>query len=126
MKKFYIITLCGFTLLSACQNDIHKVFTAQEKPSDWIGESPITLINAWGKPTQIINNDDYLYLIYMSADNLVFGDDAGETNVGEFDMTNGYPQATPQGRFFCQTTFVVYQGKITKTLWQGNGCRINE
>lgn len=126
MKKICIIICCSLVLLNACQYDIHKDFVAQEKPTDWIGESPVTLVNAWGKPTQIINNGDYQYLIYMSAENLAFGTDEGETNVGELQMIDGYPQATPQGRLFCQTTFVVYQGKITKALWQGDGCGINE
>ena len=126
MKKICIITLFITLILGACQYDIHKAFTAQEKPTDWIGESPVVLVNAWGKPTQVINNNNYQYLIYMSAENLSFGNEADETNIGELQMINGYPQAKPQGRLFCQTTFVVYQCKITKALWQGDGCGMNE
>ena len=125
MKHGLSILFIGLVLLAACQSGITDSFNAEEKATDWIGENPVVLINAWGMPTQVINEDGRQYLIYMSADNISFGDEVGEVGTGPLKMINGYPQATPVGKLFCQTTFVVENGEIINALWQGDGCGVS-
>ncbi len=125
MKKSNCL-LCLTLALTACNsNGITETFNANENPSNWVGESPMALMNAWGSPTQVINNDGFQYLIYMNAENLTFGDEEGDVGVGPMTLIDGYPQAAPQGKLFCQTTFVVHSDTVIKALWQGDGCAMN-
>lgn len=117
---FKTIVFCA--LVTACQVGTTKAFNASNTPSDWVGQTPISLLEEWGNPTQVINNEGYQYLIYMRAQNITFGDNEGEVGVGPLQIINGYPQATPVGNLFCQTTFIVQTGIITQALWQGDGC----
>ena len=122
MKNLMTLVLSVLALTACNQGGITETFHADNTPADWVGESPTALINAWGTPTQVMNNEGYQYLIYMRAENITFGENEGEVGVGEMTIINGYPQASPQGNLFCQTTFVVQSGIIKKALWQGDGC----
>lgn len=121
-SKSFLSILTAGVLVASCQSGTTRVFNGSNTPSDWIGETPTALMEEWGDPTQVINNNGYQYLIYMRAQNITFGDDEGQVGIGPLQMIDGYPQAIPVGNLFCQTTFVVQSGEIIKALWQGDGC----
>ncbi len=118
--KFF--SLLVFVLLCGCQTSLSKQFNVDEIPQDWIGQTPIALMSAKGNPSQVINNNGYQYIIYMTGDNITFGNNEGDTPTGTFNMVDGYPQAQPFGNHFCQQTYIVQNGIITNAKQQGNGC----
>ncbi len=120
-SKILLSTVCVL-LISGCQYTVSKQFNANETATDWIGESPIALMEAKGNPTQVFNNEGLQYLIYMTADNLTFGDNTDNTETGKFTVKNGYPQAVPTGSNFCQQTYIVENGVIINAEQQGAGC----
>ncbi len=108
--------------ISACQSGYVEQFSAKQTPTDWIGETPVTLISAKGSPTQIINTNGTQYLIYMTADGITFGQGAGEITPGNFTMNNGFPRSSLTGIPFCQKTFIVENGLIVRAEQQGPAC----
>ncbi len=118
-------TLCSgilFLLVTGCQTGFTERFIAKESPTNWVGESPIVLMQAKGNPTQVINNEGYQYIIYMTSDNVSFGNNEGEVSAGNFTIKNGYPQAQPIGSHFCQQTYIAQDGIIIKAEQRGTGC----
>ncbi len=118
-KTYSAVLMC---FLFGCQSVFTEKFNAAENPDDWIGQSPIALMSAKGNPTQVINDEGYQYIIYMTGDNISFGNNEGDTPAGNFTIVNGYPQAESIGNNFCQQTYFAQNGVIVKAQQQGNGC----
>ncbi len=90
----------------------------------WVGRTPEQLVTEWGTPTQVMTDGDKQFFIYRTEKQ------APLPNQMVYDTTANPPILLPinetttyQETFFCETTFVVQNDRITDWLSEGNACR---
>ncbi|MBQ8558242.1 MAG: hypothetical protein IJ440_05575 [Alphaproteobacteria bacterium] len=107
--KYTIFILNTLLILGGCYNTPYQKFNSKETPIDWIGETPSALISSWGNPTQVINDNTFQYITYTLQNG---------QNINKSDDTSFTPN---EG--FCEVTFFVQEGLITKVNQVGNTCQ---
>ena len=122
MKKFKIFCLLLGLLCIACEKPTESNYYQNVK--SWIGKTPEELITSWGEPTQVINNNNRQYYIYMVDKDIPLPGTDGQGGNGQLTYIN--PLTTTPAynvNLFCQTTFIVREGIIVDWLFEGNACK---
>ncbi len=120
MGKFCVL-LCVIGLLGGCLSGEARY---QRNMRGWVGRTPEELVTQWGSPTQVITNGDTEYFIYRIQK------EAPLPNTSAFSTPTNPPILLPinettryQETFFCETTFVVQNDRITDWSFEGDACR---
>ncbi len=96
-------------ILSGCNNIYYQKFNADETPLDWVGETPSTLISSWGNPTQVINDNSSQYITYTIQNGK--------------NINNPVDKSFSPNQPYCEITFFVQDGLITKVNKTGDSCQ---
>lgn len=87
----------------------------EAKLNTWLGQPEASLIQAWGVPSRS-------HQISEKSKAIVFERSGPETAIGTY---NPYSQSVlmTAGRTYCNTTFFIEDGIVTKWRWDGNQCK---
>ncbi len=121
MKIKYII-MCLVALLGACSTPTESNYIRNVKA--WLGRTPTELVSQWGEPTQVINNGEEQFYIYMVDKNIQLPGTSDRYAQGQLDYISPL-ESTPayQINLYCQTTFIVKNDRIMDWLFEGNACK---
>lgn len=111
-------------LLSACTSSAEYAAMMD----GWLGKSEKELVTAWGVPDKQYDVDkETRMLAYVESRNVSYPGTfstclggAGR-HVGYNNCIGSVPPSSES--YYCETTFMLVQGRVTKWGTKGNGCR---
>lgn len=119
-----LIALAFIVFLSACTSSAEYAAMMD----GWIGKTERELVTAWGVPDKIYDVDkDTRMLAYVESRQVsypgTFSTCLGGRG-GHFGYHNCVGSVPPGSEsYYCETTFLLAQGRVSKWGTKGNGCR---
>lgn len=124
MKKIFTLA-CFVFCLSACATQ-PTAARYEDELSAWIGQSEDNLYAEWGYPnTTYSAGPDGFVATYIK---LYREPVDGDTEPYAYDMTYSamqvpsYGLPTPQGIYYCKTSFIIRNGIVTDYNFNGDDC----
>lgn len=92
----------------------------------WVGRTEVEIVDAWGPPDQVYENEAGRYLTWRSSRIRLV---PGQPQVYHWDRTGSRSRATVSGGIpprlmdmTCRKTMILRNGVITRWQWDGNSC----
>lgn len=121
IKQFILLLSVGMVAGCMSSEAIYK-----RNMQAWVGRTPEQLITEWGEPTQVITDGGRQFMMYRTEKKVDL------PNQSVYSTTTNPPILLPinqttnyQETFFCETTFVVQNDRITDWLSEGDACRVD-
>ncbi|HYD18306.1 MAG TPA: hypothetical protein VEF76_07500 [Patescibacteria group bacterium] len=117
------LALLAVILLTACTSPAERA----AKLDRWVGTSERELVTSWGVPDKTYDLDRRTRMLsYVDVRNYNYGTSFG-TCMGGWSGRVGYNNCVggmPPTRetHYCETTFMVVNGRVTKWGLKGSGC----
>lgn len=123
MKNVKLIALLMF--LSACYHT-PTATSYQKSLGDWLGQSENALYENWGNPnfTYPVDGDTFI-ATYIESKNIPIDSDYKPYNdnlVYSAMEVPSYGLPTPQGIYYCKTSFVIKNGIVVDYNFNGDDC----
>jgi hypothetical protein len=118
MRLIFVIVISLLVMACVTAEDYRKKLTT------WLNHSEQELVSSWGPPTSLYETGGYRYLTYSSGRNITMPGTAPSYQINSLGILTPIG-GTPSTNIavHCQTTFKIYNGKVSSFTFQGNDCR---